>query len=246
MRISERRSMLEVSQLRVSYGPVEAVRGVDLEVPSGSAVGLLGPNAAGKTSTLRAISRLVPYQGTIRFDGEPVGRVRPDELVRRGLLHVPEGRRIFPNLSVHENLLVGTTARHGRPPTFSVDDVYDLFPALTALRGRAGWALSGGEQQMTAVGRALVGSPRLLMLDEPSLGLAPVVVSAVYRALADVKARVPLLLVEQNSAVALHLCDRGYVLAGGKVELTGTAAELGDRTALLASYLGQGDLRAEG
>jgi branched-chain amino acid transport system ATP-binding protein len=232
--------MLEVSSLGVSYGSSRAVDGVDLTVGRGEAVALLGANGAGKTSTLRAISRLIPSGGTIRFDGGDVTKLAPEELARRGLVHVPEGRRVFANLTVHDNLLVGKSSRAGRTPLFTIGAVYDLFPAIAQLRKRYGWALSGGEQQMVAIGRALMSSPRLLMLDEPSLGLAPIVVKAVYRALAEIKSEMPVLLVEQNSAVALSLCDRGYVLASGQCVLHGTTAELGDRQALLDSYLGHG------
>ena len=232
--------MLEVRNLRVLYGSTEAVADVSLRIGDGEAVALLGANGAGKTSTLRAISRLVPSTGAVLFDGADVTRVAPEQLARRGLIHVPEGRRLFGTLTAHDNLLVGMTARAGRSPKFSVDDVYDLFPALQPLRKRLGWALSGGEQQMVAIGRALLSSPMLLMLDEPSLGLAPIVVKAVYQALADVKREMPILLVEQNATVSLSVCDNGLVLQSGVVVVEGSAAELSDRSALMDSYLGHG------
>lgn len=232
--------MLEVKDLRVMYGTTEAVAGADLSVGAGEALALLGANGAGKTSTLRAISRLVPCSGTVTFDGEDVSKVAPEELARRGLIHVPEGRHVFGTLTVNDNLLVGMTARDRRPAKFSLDDVYSVFPALRPLRKRLGWALSGGEQQMVAIGRALLSSPRLLMLDEPSLGLAPIVVKAVYQALAQVKRDMPILLVEQNASIGLSVCDKGVVLLSGKVVVSGTAAELNDRSALLESYLGHG------
>ena len=230
--------MLEVRALGVSYGSTIAVDDLDLAIEPGEAVALLGANGAGKTSTLRAISRLIPAGGSVHFDGQDVTRSSPEELARRGLVHVPEGRRVFANLTVHENLLVGQTGRSRRTPVFTPATVYDLFPPLTAIRKRYGWALSGGEQQMVAIGRALLAAPRLLMLDEPSLGLAPIIVKGVYRALQQVKSEVPLLLVEQNAAIALSLCDRGYVLLSGRCVLKGTADELGNREALLDSYLG--------
>jgi branched-chain amino acid transport system ATP-binding protein len=232
--------MLEVQGLGVSYGSTRAVDAFDLSVGQGESVALLGANGAGKTSTLRAISRLIQAEGTITFAGEDVTRMAPEDLARRGLVHVPEGRHVFPSLTVHENLLVGQTSRGSRKTLFTTDSVYDLFPPIGALRKRYGWALSGGEQQMVAIGRALMSSPRLLMLDEPSLGLAPIITRAVYAALGGIKSEMSILLVEQNAALALGLCDRGYVLMSGRCVLSGSAAELGDRQALLDSYLGHG------
>jgi len=231
--------MLEVSGLHVRYGTTHAVRGIDLTVEAGQAVALLGPNGAGKTSTLHAISNLVPSKGTIRFDGEDISRSAAEDIARRGLIQVREGRHVFPDLSVHENLQIGTTARQGRDGGFSFDDVYDLFPALQPLRRRLGYALSGGEQQMVALGRALVAAPRLMLVDEPSLGLAPVIADTVASALTEVRARTSLLIVEQNVHLALRVCSRAAVMSGGAIALTADADELHDRDALLASYLGQ-------
>jgi branched-chain amino acid transport system ATP-binding protein len=231
--------MLEVRGLEVSYGPVEAVRGIDLDVGAGDVVALIGPNGAGKTTTLRAISGLVPYRGTIRFDGLDCRRLRVEGAARRGLIHVPEGRRIMPTLSVHENLLVGTVARRRRPEGFGLDEVYDLFPALRPLRKREGWALSGGEQQMVALGRALVAGPRLLLLDEPSLGLAPKLTRTVFDALREIATRTPMLLVEQNTVMAQKISTRAAVVVNGRVVLAGSAEELSDRAGLVASYLGE-------
>jgi branched-chain amino acid transport system ATP-binding protein len=231
--------MLEVRDLVVTHGTVRAVGGVSLDVGAGEAVALLGPNGAGKTSTLQAISGLVPFRGAVTFDGIDLARTSAEKAATAGLIHVPEGRHVFPSLTVHENLLVGESARGGRTPTYTVDDVYALFPALVALRRRAGWALSGGEQQMVALGRALVGAPRLLLLDEPSLGLAPVVRRAVFDALGEIASSVPMLIVEQNTGAALELCRRAYVLAAGRVVLDGTSDDLSDRRTLIDSYLGQ-------
>jgi branched-chain amino acid transport system ATP-binding protein len=235
--------VLAVRGLEVSYGAVRAVQGIDLDVGWGEVVALLGPNGAGKTSTLRAITALTPYRGSITFDGDEVSKLGTEACARRGLIHVPEGRHVFPTLTVHENLQVGTTAARGRKADYGIDEVYDLFPALANLRDRAGWALSGGEQQMVAVGRALVAAPRLLLLDEPSLGLAPIVVRAVFSALREVSARTPVLLVEQNTSQALRISTRAAALVAGKIVLSGSAHEMSDRSALLDSYLGQAKVR---
>jgi branched-chain amino acid transport system ATP-binding protein len=231
--------VLEINGLGVAYGPVKAVRGIDVDVKTNEVVALIGPNGAGKTSTLRAVSGLVAYDGTIRFDGVDCNRMNIEGLARAGIIHVPEGRHVFPSLDVHENLQVGAIAGTGRTEGFSIDDVYDLFPPLHELRKRDGWALSGGEQQMVAIGRALVAKPRILLLDEPSLGLSPKFTQAVYSALAQVSKRIPMLLVEQNTVIALKHCTRAAVMVGGKLVLEGTAADLADREALVASYLGE-------
>jgi branched-chain amino acid transport system ATP-binding protein len=238
--------VLQVRGLEIDYGAVKAVRGIDLDVGSGEVVAMLGPNGAGKTSTLRAITALEAYRGSITFEGDEVSKLGTEACARRGLIHVPEGRHIFPTLTVHENLQVGTTAARGRTPDYGIDDVYDLFPALSVLRERHGWALSGGEQQMVAIGRALVAAPRLLLLDEPSLGLAPIVTKAVFAALRQVSARTPVLLVEQNTTQALAIASRAAALVGGKIVMAGTADELSDRGALLDSYLGQAKVHHAG
>ena len=231
--------MLQIRELAVAYGPVQAVRRIDVDVNLGEVVAMIGPNGAGKTSTLRAISGLVAYAGSITFDGVDCRKAGIEQLARMGLIHVPEGRRVFPSLNVHENLQVGTTAGAGRSGGFSIDDVYDLFPRLAILKKRDGWALSGGEQQMVAIGRALVAKPRLLLLDEPSLGLSPKYTQSVYAALAQVSDRLPMLLVEQNTVMALKHCSRAAVMVGGQLVLEGAAEDLADREALVASYLGE-------
>jgi branched-chain amino acid transport system ATP-binding protein len=232
--------------VEVSYGAVEAVRGIDLDVNEGEVVAMIGPNGAGKTSTLNAISGLVGYRGSITFDGVDLRRLGVQAAARRGLIQVPEGRRVFPTLTVHENLQVGETARRGRPSDYGAEDVYELFPLLDALRNRDGWALSGGEQQMVAIARALVAGPRMLLLDEPSLGLAPLVTKSLFAALADIAKRTPILLVEQNTTMAFRLCTRACVMVAGRIVLAGTAEELRDRSALVASYLGEEVTTAEG
>jgi branched-chain amino acid transport system ATP-binding protein len=237
--------VLEADGLRVNYAAVSAVDGISLRVDEGECVCLLGPNGAGKSSTLRAISGEVAASGTLRFDGDDIRGGSAEARARMGIIQVPEGRKLFPSLTVHENLLVGGAARGRRRPTFAVDDVYSLFPTLVALRSRRAWALSGGEQQMVALGRGLVGAPRLLMLDEPSLGLSPKIIEVVFDALAQIRTRVAILIVEQNTALALESSDRGYVMASGRIVMDGLAAELADRSRLLSTYLGQQGTAAE-
>lgn len=237
-------ALLDVEDLRVTYGPIVAVDSISFTLASGDVLALLGSNGAGKSTTLRAISGLTPFEGKVTFEGRSVAGRSPERLARAGLIHVPEGRRIFPTLTVHENLQVAATPRGDRADALGVDDVYELFPPLADLCDRGGWALSGGEQQMLAIGRGLVGAPRVLLLDEPSLGLAPTIVDVVFDALAEIRHRVPLLLVEQNTAVALEVCTRVIVLSEGRVALTGTPDELSDRSDLIDSYLGTRDLQA--
>ena len=230
-------ALLSLRSLSVSYGPIEAVRDVSIEVHPGDVIALLGANGAGKSSVLRAASGLEDYEGKILFEGRPVRRT-PSVLARRGLIHVPEGRRILPTLSVHENLQVATAARGRRRSGATPDDIYDLFPPLAPLRDRGGWALSGGEQQMLAIGRALVSGPRLLLLDEPSLGLAPTIVRVVFAALRDIATEVPMILVEQNTDVALAVSTRALVMAQGSVVMEGDPTDVSGSAELLASYLG--------
>jgi len=231
--------VLRVDDLRVHYGTTRAVRGISLEVAEGEAVALLGANGAGKTSTLRALSRLVPSQGRVVFDGHELSGLSAEIVARRGLIHVPEGRHVFASLSVHENLQIGETARGNRGGGLSIDDVYDLFPALRDLRRRLGYALSGGEQQMVALGRGLVAAPRVLMVDEPSLGLAPVVVEAVEAALLEIRRQTALLMVEQNIELALRVCSRASIMKHGEIVLQVDAGDAHEREAVMASYLGR-------
>jgi branched-chain amino acid transport system ATP-binding protein len=230
--------MLEIDGVTIRYGTTVAVDGCSFSAGEHDTVALLGANGAGKTSLLHAVSGLVRYEGSIRFEGSEISKLGAERAARQGLIQVPEGRHVIPTLDVHENLQIGALARAGRASTYSLDDVYDLFPALVPLRRRDGWALSGGEQQMVAIGRALVAAPRLLLLDEPSLGLAPIVVSAVYRVLHEVASRIPMVVVEQHTGSVLGLCEQAVVLSHGRVVLHGTASDLGSRHELLDSYLG--------
>ena len=229
--------MLDVEDLSVQYGTTHAVRGIDLTARLGESVAILGANGAGKSSTLRAISGLTSYTGTIRFDGTDVAGRSPEQLARAGLVHVPEGRRIFGALTVHENLQLARVGLEGRTG-FHPEEVYELFEPLAELRGRPGYALSGGEQQMLAIGRALVAAPRLLLVDEPSLGLAPVIVQELRRVLEDITSRIPMLMVEQNASVALAVCSRVVVLRHGQIVLDRPTAELSGHD-LLGHYLGR-------
>jgi branched-chain amino acid transport system ATP-binding protein len=230
--------MLTIENLHVRYGTTHAVRGVTLSVPRADTVALLGPNSAGKSSILNAISGLNPYEGTITFDGTDLTGMPPEKRARAGLIQVPEGRRMIGTLTVHENLLLGMTAQAGRTPVFGLEDVYGLFPMLADMTKRPSWTLSGGQQQMVAVGRALVAAPRLLMLDEPSLGLSPLVAKEVFNALRKISAEVPLLLVEQNSNAALDLCSSVTVIRTGRTVFQGTPEQARAGDVLHRAYLG--------
>jgi len=235
-------SILEVTGLRVDYGGIQALRGVSLEVPEGQVVALIGANGAGKTTTLRAISRMLrPSAGTVRFLGEDVTRLESHQLVARGMAHAPEGRGIFLNLTVRENLELGAYLRRDRAGIAAdADRNYALFPILAERRDQVSGTLSGGEQQMLAVARALMSRPKLLLLDEPSLGLAPQVVQLIFQVLRDVSATgVSLLLVEQNAHKALQLAHRAYVLETGNIVMTGTGQELLASPEVRKAYLGE-------
>src|SRR5919199_1965965 len=235
-----RSCMLEVQELDVRYGGVRALRQVSVQVRAGEIVALLGPNGAGKTTTLRAISGLVaPSGGSISFDGRRLDNLPPEDIVRRGIAHVPEGRQVFPELSVEENLLIGAYARRGGIKSH-VAALYERFPILKERRAQPGGNLSGGEQQMLAIARALMGGPRLVLLDEPSMGLAPRTVQQVFELLRTLNTQdgTALLLVEQNARMALGLAQRAYLLETGSVVLAGAADEVAASPTLASSYLG--------
>lgn len=233
--------MLEISGLDVHYGGVHALRGLSLTVAPGEIVALLGNNGAGKTTTLSAVSGLVrPSAGTVVFDGGDVTREKPHRITERGLVHVPEGRRVFSTLTVHENLqLGGYLLRDKAEIRRRIERVYGLLPRLAERRGQQGGTLSGGEQQMLAIGRALVTGPRLLLLDEPSMGLAPLVVASIMELIAGInKEGTSVLLVEQNATAALRVAHRGYVIENGACVLDGPAAELREDARVAEAYLG--------
>jgi branched-chain amino acid transport system ATP-binding protein len=233
--------VLELQGVEVYYGNIQALRGIDLRVESGELVTLIGSNGAGKSTTLMAISGVVlPRQGRILFEGDDVTGAPAHRLVARGVAHCPEGRLVFGRLSVAENLLTGAYHRRDRAGVRADQErVYTLFPRLLERRRQAAGSLSGGEQQMLAIGRALMGRPRLLMLDEPSLGLAPLLVERIFQVIRELHAEgVTILLVEQNAYQALHIADRAYVLETGRIRLAGPTAELIDNPEIQAAYLG--------
>ncbi|HTR02366.1 MAG TPA: ABC transporter ATP-binding protein [Thermoanaerobaculia bacterium] len=233
--------ILEVKDLSVSYGAIGALKGVSLTLAEGEIVTLIGANGAGKTTTLRAIMRLVRTSGgEIRYRGESGAGVPTHRLVRDGLVLVPEGRIVFANLSVQENLEMGAYARRDGGVKADFEKVYALFPRLKERIQQTAGTLSGGEQQMLAIGRALMSKPRVLLLDEPSLGLAPIVVHAIFEAIGEIhRAGVPVLLVEQNANAALRHSDRAYVLETGRVALSGTSAEVAANPKVKEAYLGE-------
>ncbi len=234
-------ALLSVTSLQVSYAGARALWDVNLEVNAGEVVALLGANGAGKTTTLRAISGLQPVlAGTVCFDGRRVTSSRPEVMVALGVLQVPEGRQLWPEMSVLENLELGAYPPHARPrKDESLERVFEMFPRLRDRRDQQAGTLSGGEQQMCAIGRALMGLPRLLMLDEPSLGLAPMLVREVFDTVQrTVHEGLTVLLVEQNITEALNIADRGYVLETGRTTLTGTGQELLADDHVRRTYLG--------
>jgi len=229
--------LLEVRALEVRYGGIRAVKGIDLDVGQGELVCLIGANGAGKSSTLKAICRLIPSSADkIEYAGSDLSRARVHELPRKGLVMVPEGRGIFPQLTVHENLAMGAYARGGADP----EAQYASFPRLKERRHQIAGTLSGGEQQMLAIARALMSEPRLLLLDEPSMGLAPLMVAKIFEIVRDIAARgVTVLLVEQNALLALQAASRGYVMESGSITLAGEASTLLHDPRIREAYLGE-------
>ena len=234
--------LLEIEGLVARYGAVEALHGISLEVAEGEIVSLLGANGAGKSTTLKVISRVIPpAAGTVRFDGRSLDGLEPEDVVALGIAHVPEGRRIFPGLTVLDNLRLGATPRRAQRAEIDrdVEEVLTIFPKLRGLSGKLGWTLSGGEQQMLSIARGLMAKPRLLLLDEPSLGLAPLVVKDVMETIARIaRDGTTVLLVEQNAHLALQIAARAYVLETGRVALSGDASTLLASEEMRRAYLG--------
>jgi branched-chain amino acid transport system ATP-binding protein len=235
-------SVLEVQNLTVRYGAVEAVRHLSLSVGAGEAITLIGPNGAGKSSTLRGILGLASSSGTVRYQGQSLTRRSPEALAVQGLVMVPEKRELFASMEVEDNLLLGAFTRFQRREKGIREDlerVYTLFPRLKERRKQLAGTMSGGEQQMLAIGRALMARPKLLLLDEPSLGLAPLIVQEIFHILGELKAQgTPILVVEQNARMALKLADRGYVLEAGELVMEGRGQELLHDPRVIESYLG--------
>ena len=233
--------MLEVAAVTVAYGLAPVLREVSMEINAGEVVALIGANGAGKTTLLKAISRLLACRsGSIRFDGRELNGLTPAQVVRMGISQAPEGRRVFREMTVHENLEMGAYWRHKRAQFESeLGEVFDVFPALSTRRSQLAETLSGGEQQMLAIGRAMMAKPRLLLLDEPSLGLAPKLVSRIFEVVQEIQRRgTTVLLVEQNAAMALRVSQRAYVLETGKIMMSGSSSQLIADPRVASAYLG--------
>ncbi len=232
--------LLDVHNLKVHYGGVNAVKGIDFHLNAGEIVALVGANGAGKSSTLRAICKLAPHSGKLFFDGKDLAAVKSHDLVRLGIALVPEGRGIFSDSSVEENLLMGAYIHNDAKIKTDLEKIYTLFPRLKERNQQAAGTLSGGEQQMLALGRALMSRPKLLLLDEPSMGLAPLIVKAIFDVLKQIAADgMTIFLVEQNAGLALELSMRGYVMESGNIVLTDSAPALLQNPQIRAAYLGQ-------
>ena len=233
-------TLLEVEGVRAGYGPVRVLHGVDFTVDEGEIVVILGANGAGKTTTLRAISGMIPAQGEVRLDGKPVTNQAPERIVRKGVAHVPQGRGTVVDLSVEENLRLGAYIRNDAEVDDDIEYWYGVFPRLAERKTQAAGSMSGGEQQMLAIARAAMSRPRLLLLDEPSLGLAPLVVQDLFERLRQINADrgTALLIVEQNANLALGIAQRAYVLETGEIAVSGTAEQIQSDESVRSAYLG--------
>jgi len=233
--------MLTLSDITVSYGKIDALKGISLRIEQGEIVALIGANGAGKSTTLMAISRIAGLRsGRILFDKNDISMLPPHEIVRLGISQVPEGRRIFPRMTVRENLEMGAFLRDRKETAHDLERICEIFPVLAERSGQLGGTLSGGEQQMLAIGRALMSRPRLLLLDEPSLGLAPIIVTRIFRIIQEINGQgTTILLVEQNAKAALSLATRAYVLETGRVVMEGNATALASDPGIKKAYLGE-------
>lgn len=232
--------MLSVKDLHVSYGAIAALKGVSFEVPSGSVVAMVGANGAGKSTTVNTISGLLgPNKGSVLFENREIAGRRPDIIASLGLIQVPEGRQVLGSLSVEENLLLGAYSRRDAEIDMDLKKIYERFHQLLKRRKQLADSLSGGEQQMLAFGRALMARPKLLMLDEPSLGLAPLVVNEVFRIISSLREQTTILVIEQNARKALQVADFAYVMEGGKIVKEGPASQLRNDPAIVEAYLGK-------
>jgi branched-chain amino acid transport system ATP-binding protein len=233
--------ILELDQTVAAYGKIEALKGLSLHIEEGEIVALLGANGAGKSTTLRTISGLMkPQSGDVRFLNRSIAGLSPEKIVRLGIAHVPEGRRVFPGLTVRENIILGGSNRTMTRVELEAEAerMFGIFPEIKPFEHALGWTLSGGQQQMVAIARGLMSKPKLLLLDEPSLGLAPLLVQQVYRVIAKIRRETTVLLVEQNAHMALSVADRGYVLETGRLVVEGSPEALWDNEEVRAAYLG--------
>ena len=233
--------MLKIENLHIKYGAIHAVKGIDIEVNEGEIVTLIGANGAGKTSILKALSGLVkPSEGTITYDGKVLNKKSAQDIMKAGISHVPEGRRIFADMTVLENLELGAYQRKDKEGIKKdLEAIYERFPILKDRSKQAAGTLSGGEQQMLAMGRALMANPKILLLDEPSMGLAPILVKEIFSIIKDINAKgTTILLVEQNARIALSVATRAYVMETGKIVMSGTGQELADSEEIQKAYLG--------
>ena len=236
--------MLKIRNLHTYYGSIEALKGIDMDVKEGSITCLIGSNGAGKSTLLKSISGMTSCKGSIEIDGVNILGMSPQKVARNHIIHVPEGRHIFPGLTVYENLEVGTVNWHGffgkKPYDKEIEEVFELFPRLRERRDQLGWSLSGGEQQMLAIGRTLMSRPRLLLLDEPSMGLAPVIIRELFDKIIDInKAGITILLIEQNAKLAMRVSDYTYVLEQGRVAMQGPSETVRTDPNVIKTYLGK-------
>ena len=235
--------MLKIENLHSYYGAIEALKGVDITVPDGKICCIIGANGAGKTTLLKSISGMVKHTGSITWNDVDISKASSKAVNKHGIIHVPEGRLVFPQLTVYQNLEVGTISWHGflgrKPYNEDIEKVFELFPRLKERRNQQAWSLSGGEQQMLAIGRGLMARPKLLMLDEPSMGLAPLVVEEVFEKVIEInKQGTPILLIEQNARLALEVSDYAYILEQGKIKFEGKSKDLQNDERILQAYLG--------